>query len=147
MNTTKASTKIAVEIRIDSDDDASRVGAVLEALGYEVVRQLDPGDGPGRLSWAIDRLTRRHGLTPREREVLAGVLDGHSNRALARALDISRATVKWHLHNVFAKTRAANREALLRVALQLGEPARERDEHWAGPHEITRRIERPSDSA
>ena len=49
-------------------------------------------------------------------EELVGVCRGQ----ISRALDISRATVKWHMHNIFAKSNTGNRESLLRLALQLG---------------------------
>ncbi|PRQ05630.1 helix-turn-helix domain-containing protein [Enhygromyxa salina] len=134
---TPAPRKPEVHIHVVTDDDASRISAVLEALGFEVIRQLDEGHGSARLEWAVDRLTHRHHLTSRESEVLAGVLDGLDNRLLAQRLDITRATVKWHVHNVFAKVGVGSREALLRTALQLGRL----DEHWAGPHEVTLEIE------
>lgn len=141
---TQARDPSEVVIRVDDDADALRITAVLEALGFHVLRQLDEGDGPARLSWAVERLSLRHKLTSRERDVLAGVLDGHDNSRLSTRLGISRATVKWHLHNVFAKTGVGSREALLRAALQLGagEPeARARDPHWANPHDVTTKIE------
>jgi DNA-binding CsgD family transcriptional regulator len=109
-----------VHIRVAHDDDASRISAVLEALGYSVQRQLDEGDGPQRLRWAVNRLARRHKLTSREQDILELVLEGRANAQIGRALEISRATVKWHMHNVFAKTNTGNRESLLRLALQLG---------------------------
>ena len=109
-----------VHIRVAQDDDASRIAAVLEALGYRVMRELDEGDAPQRLAWAVTRLARRHKLTSREQGILALVLDGHNNEAVGRKLQISRATVKWHMHNLFAKTNTGNRESLLRLALQLG---------------------------
>lgn len=109
-----------VHIRVARDDDASRISAVLEALGYSVQRQLDEGDGPQRLRWAVTRLARRHKLTSREQDILELVLEGRSNVQIGRELEISRATVKWHMHNVFAKTNTGNRESLLRLALQLG---------------------------
>lgn len=136
-----------VHLRIDDDRDATRITAVLEALGYEVVRALAEGDGPTRLRWAVDRLGRRHRLTARERDVLTGVLEGFDNRGLARRMQISRATVKWHLHNVFAKVGVQSRESLLRAALQLGSsldrrgPPPEADPHWAGPQDVTLKIE------
>ena len=142
------STKPEVHIRVDQDADATRITAVLEALGYEVVRALDEGDGPSRLRWAVDRLARRHRLTAREQDVLIGVLEGLDNRGLSRDLEISRATVKWHLHNVFAKVGVQSREALLRAALQLGsgpdvaEADAANDPHWAGPNDSTKKIER-----
>jgi DNA-binding CsgD family transcriptional regulator len=109
-----------VHIRVAHDDDATRISAVLEALGYSVLRQLDEGDGPQRLRWAVNRLARRHKLTSREQDILELVLEGRTNTQIGRALDISRATVKWHMHNVFAKTNTGTRESLLRLALQLG---------------------------
>lgn len=109
-----------VHIRVAHDDDATRISAVLEALGYSVLRQLDEGDGPQRLRWAVTRLARRHKLTSREQDILELVLEGRTNTQIGRMLDISRATVKWHMHNVFAKTNTGTRESLLRLALQLG---------------------------
>ncbi|KIG16931.1 hypothetical protein DB30_03915 [Enhygromyxa salina] len=120
MINTDISTTTEVHIRVTRDDDASRIAAVLEALGYSVLRQLDEGDGPQRLRWAVNRLARRHKLTNREQDILELVLEGRSNEQIGRALEISRATVKWHMHNVFAKTNSGNRESLLRLALQLG---------------------------
>lgn len=138
MNAAKqASSKPEVHIHVVADEDASRISAVLEALGFEVVRQLDEGHGSARLEWAVERLTQRHRLTSREAEVLAGVLDGFDNAVLARHLRITRSTVKWHVHNVFAKVGVGSREALLRAALLLGRL----DEHWAGPLEVTLEIE------
>ena len=133
----QAPSKPEVHIQVVADDDASRISAVLEALGFEVVRQLDEGHGDARLEWAVERLTRRCRLTSRESEVLAGVLDGLDNVALGQRLQITRATVKWHVHNVFAKVGVGSREALLRAALQLGRL----DDHWAGPQEETVEIE------
>ena len=122
MNTTETMNTPATEvhIRVAQDDDASRIAAVLEALGYRVMRELDEGDGPQRLEWAVTRLARQHKLTNREQDILALVLDGHDNEGVGRKLSISRATVKWHMHNLFAKTNTGNRESLLRLALQLG---------------------------
>lgn len=134
----KQSTEVTIHVAADADAD--RIRAVLEALGFSVVRALDEGDAPARLAWAVEGLTRQHKLTERERDVLAGVLEGFDNQALAQALEISRATVKWHLHNVFAKTGTQNREALLRAALQLGNSS-SKPEHWAAPEDITLRIE------
>ena len=49
--TATANTMINTEVRIwiDGDEHANRVSAVLEALGYTVLRELDEGDGPARL--------------------------------------------------------------------------------------------------
>jgi DNA-binding NarL/FixJ family response regulator len=42
-------------------------------------------------------------LTPREREVLAMIADGCSNREIARGLNVSEKTVKAHVSSVLAK--------------------------------------------
>jgi DNA-binding CsgD family transcriptional regulator len=48
-------------------------------------------------------------LTPREREILALVGQGMSNKAVARHLGISVHTVKFHLEALFAKLDATSR--------------------------------------
>ena len=47
--------------------------------------------------------SRADTLTPREREVLARIADGRSNREIARALGLSEKTVKAHVSSVLAK--------------------------------------------
>ena len=42
-------------------------------------------------------------LTPREREVLAAIAEGRSNREIARLLRVSEKTVKAHVSSVLAK--------------------------------------------
>jgi DNA-binding NarL/FixJ family response regulator len=48
-------------------------------------------------------------LSPREREVLSHVVKGHSNKAIARQLDMAEATVKVHLKSVLRKINVDNR--------------------------------------
>ena len=52
---------------------------------------------------------RGFGLTEREREVLALVADGASNRSIASSLYISENTVKVHLRNIMKKLHCNNR--------------------------------------
>ncbi len=49
------------------------------------------------------------GVTPRERELLAALARGRTNAQLARDLDISLNTVKFHLKNIYDKLGARNR--------------------------------------
>lgn len=59
-------------------------------------------------------------LTEREREVLALVADGATNRAIARQLHLSEATVKTHLVHVYAKLGVDDRTAAVTTALRRG---------------------------
>lgn len=58
----------------------------------------------------------RYGVTEREREIIALMIEGASNKEIGRRLFISAATVRNHLHNVFEKTHATNRVELIRIA-------------------------------
>jgi two-component system, NarL family, nitrate/nitrite response regulator NarL len=55
-------------------------------------------------------------LTPRERQVLAMVVAGHSNREIARQWAVSEETIKHHLTRMFDKIGAANRVELAMIA-------------------------------
>lgn len=78
---------------------------------------LDP-DVAGRL---MDRLrSPRPALSGRELEILGLLARGLSNRAIARELFISEATVKTHLVHVFDKLGVDNRTAAITTALRRG---------------------------
>ncbi|MFF9479080.1 response regulator [Streptomyces sp. NPDC014733] len=59
-------------------------------------------------------------LSAREREVLALVAKGTSNREIARVLFISEATVKTHLTHIYAKLDAKDRAAAVANAYDRG---------------------------
>ncbi len=48
-------------------------------------------------------------FSPRERQVVAELLHGHSNKAIARRLDLTEHTVKFHLRNIFTKLKVERR--------------------------------------
>ena len=52
-------------------------------------------------------------LTARERQVLDRVADGASNQDIAEALQISPATARTHLENIYAKLEVTSRTAAL----------------------------------
>jgi DNA-binding CsgD family transcriptional regulator len=55
------------------------------------------------------------GLTPREREILALVAQGHTNAQIAATLWISPATVGKHLENAYSKLGVTSRTAAVRL--------------------------------
>jgi DNA-binding NarL/FixJ family response regulator len=59
-------------------------------------------------------------LTYREREVLALLAGGSTNREIAAALSVTIATVKSHLVHVYAKLEVRNRQEALSRAVGLG---------------------------
>lgn len=58
-------------------------------------------------------------LTERELKILRLLKAGLGNRELAQSLFLSEATVKWHLHNIFAKLGVKNRTGALARAQQI----------------------------
>lgn len=59
-------------------------------------------------------------ISPREREILALLADGQTNREIGRALHISEATVKTHLARLYPKLEVADRAAAVAVAYRRG---------------------------
>jgi len=59
-------------------------------------------------------------LTPREREVLALVARGMSNKRIARELGLAEKTVKTHVSHVLAKLGAADRTEAAEHAVREG---------------------------
>ena len=57
-------------------------------------------------------------LSPRERQVLTGVVEGLANKEIAGRLDISESSVKAALQQLFFKTGVRTRSQLVRVALE-----------------------------
>ena len=60
------------------------------------------------------------GLTARERQVIALVIAGYTNKDLAQKLGISENTAKYHLTNVFDKLGVSNRLELVLFAIDQG---------------------------
>ena len=59
-------------------------------------------------------------LTPRERQVMQGLVTGLSNKAIARDFDISPRTVEVYRANVMTKMQAQNLSELVRFAIRAG---------------------------
>lgn len=71
-------------------------------------------------SAARRRLSPVDRLTPREREIVAAVAAGESNREVARRLKLAEDTVKHHISNVFDKLGVSNRAELAAYAASHG---------------------------
>ncbi|HEY7037151.1 MAG TPA: LuxR C-terminal-related transcriptional regulator [Thermomicrobiales bacterium] len=84
---------------------------IAEALTVEV---------PDRGAGIVERSAARHGLTPREREVLALLAAGLSDREIAAALFVSRHTVSNHVASILGKLGAPSRAAAAAYAVRHG---------------------------
>jgi two-component system response regulator FixJ len=100
-------------------------GVLLEAVRRALERRSQTG---GRPSQTLE------GLTPREDEVLRGVLAGQTNKLIARALRISPRTVEAHRASLMRKAGAATLSDLVRIALlaQARPDTRPPRSPWAG---------------
>lgn len=59
-------------------------------------------------------------LTPRELEVLTLLAEGHSNKLIARSLEISEHTVKFHVTAIMSKLHAGSRTDAVMQAIRQG---------------------------
>jgi len=67
----------------------------------------------------IELRRRLDQLTPRERQVLDLIVDGHTNRAIAELLTISDKTVEAHRARVMDKTGAKSLAELMKIVMAL----------------------------
>jgi DNA-binding NarL/FixJ family response regulator len=90
------------------DDDS---GALELESAREAFRALGAAPDVARVDALLGRAGARHGLTPRELEVLRLVAAGETNRAIAATLVLSERTVERHVSNIFVKLGASSRTA------------------------------------
>jgi FixJ family two-component response regulator len=117
----------AVQRDISMAVEAIRNGA----FGF-IQKPFDPEAVVARVRAAIERFSRRSGggispralnvgrcerLTPREREVLAQIAGGASNREAGRQLGISPRTIEVHRAHIMEKLGARNIADLMRIVL------------------------------
>lgn len=99
-------------------DDEALIEALQHAVRQHVLsRQRAQTDRDARERWQQ--------LSPREREVLALIVEGLSNKAIARVLDLSPRTVETHRAHVFDKLQVGSLAQLVRsyAALVAERPA------------------------
>jgi DNA-binding CsgD family transcriptional regulator len=78
------------------------------SIRADALAQQCGGASTPALRQASDRLP----LTDREREIVALIADGLSNRAVAERLTLSVRTVETHIYRAMAKTGTTSREEL-----------------------------------
>jgi DNA-binding CsgD family transcriptional regulator len=97
---------------------AERARSVATALD-EALAVLENAEGVTALAPSRAELPRQHEmLSPREREVLALVAEGRSNKAIAEALFVSPNTVKTHVGSLMSKLHAGSRAQLAAIAMR-----------------------------
>ncbi|WP_300215831.1 response regulator transcription factor [Bradyrhizobium sp.] len=97
------------------DADARQIDAAIRAVAAGLIVRAPPSRDSG---FGAMREADGHALlTPRELEVLAALAEGMTNKAIARRLDISLHTVKFHVESLFRKLGARTRtEAVAKAA-------------------------------
>ena len=96
---------------------AERLDEALAALNQaEAQTHVLPASAPARATFPAAQ------LSPREREVLALVAEGRSNKAIAEALSVSPNTVKTHVASLLNKLDAESRAQLAAMAVRGAAP-------------------------
>ena len=90
--------------------------ATVLAGGVYLPSQDGLAAGPDRASASVADL----GLTPRQIDVLRMLVDGGSNKHIARALDLAPSTVKTHLEAIFERLQVNSRTQAVVAAARLG---------------------------
>ena len=93
---------------------ASGEPVLAEAMGARLVAQMRGGTSKPAPAPETDR------LTPREREILACLTRGESNKVIARTLDVAESTVKIHVQNILKKLKLASRVQAAVYAVEHG---------------------------
>ncbi len=85
-----------------ADSTPAQIDAALRAVALGLVVRSAPASADDGFA-ALGDESLRPLLTPREIEVLAAMAAGGTNKMIARQLDISLHTVKFHVESVFRK--------------------------------------------
>jgi DNA-binding CsgD family transcriptional regulator len=111
-----------------ADDLLIAAAARLAAAGYRVTgdggrgrdEDFHPGEGAPFEDEPVDDHAVRPTLSPREAEVLALLAEGAPNKVIARRLNISVHTAKFHVAAILIKLGAANRTDAIAIAMRQG---------------------------
>lgn len=106
--------------------EAGAAGYVIKAMSFETlvdaVRRVYAGGRylPPPVARSLANRTPNSDLSPREREVLALMVRGKSNKGIADALKITEATVKCHVSVILQRLNVEDRTQAVVAALQRG---------------------------
>ncbi|TPK86317.1 helix-turn-helix transcriptional regulator [Mesorhizobium sp. B2-4-17] len=110
-----------------ADDLLIAAAARLATAGYRVSgggggrhEDFHPSEGQSFEDEASDEHAVRPALSPREAEVLALLAEGAPNKVIARRLNISVHTAKFHVAAILIKLGAANRTDAIAIAMRQG---------------------------
>jgi DNA-binding CsgD family transcriptional regulator len=98
--------------------DAGRVLPLGQAVAEALALVVDPSAGTDAVPASAPGA--RHGLTPREVEVLRLVVEGRSDREIAATLFVSRHTAANHVASILAKLELPSRAAAAGYAVRHG---------------------------
>jgi DNA-binding NarL/FixJ family response regulator len=110
-------------------EPADRVAGLLLGADDFIVKPFDPGELRARVQRFLARRNpvarpepqpHRKPITPREREVLRLLAEGHGQKEIARQLSISAKTVGTHIQRMLAKLGAHSRAELVARAYRDG---------------------------
>lgn len=65
-------------------------------------------------------MSERDRFSPRERDILASLALGESNKEIARKLNLAESTVKIHVQNIFKKLSMSSRVQVALYAVEHG---------------------------
>ncbi len=102
---------------VDFIEKPFSAGAILASLDAALARLASSGEGDSQAAAAAARIAL---LSPREREVLQGLLAGLPNKSIAYDLAISPRTVEIHRARVMDKMGARSLSELIRMSLAAG---------------------------
>lgn len=106
-------------IETDTLVDAIRKAAQGESVvSQQMTAKLIQGvRNPPRVESAA---VERDRFSPRERDILASLAQGESNKEIARRLDLAESTVKIHVQNIFKKLNMTSRVQVALYAVEHG---------------------------
>ncbi len=105
---------IETDVLVDAIRRAAKgesvVSQQMTAKLIEGVRAPHKGDAPAE----------RDRFSPRERDIMASLAHGESNKEIARRLDLAESTVKIHVQNIFKKLNMSSRVQVALYAVEHG---------------------------